>query len=285
MHGHHDGIGYTWQDPSHKDTMNQLLPIPPDSRMAADIARMESVLRALRGVVAQAGPDALARFSAHDASRGGGGVAFSDLFTSGEARYDWQEFYHYYAIEKRDKYAAEYGPLTDYRGPQWVKFSTEDRLLWVQLIPKMLEALAGQNVHVMRDTSWRWDRHNPRPGGQARYVPVYQAMVSLPLGENAPFAPEAVLPELLQGICTADNPLADVHLLDWMQDTLGSVPVTALGWTPDGLRARFSNEADLDTVREKLFSDYPCVKGRIGEGRTKDWLLSVDLRPAAVPAT
>lgn len=254
--------------------MTDLLPIPADSLVARDILRMEQVLVALRTTAAGAG--ALDKFSAHDYSRGGG-VKFANLLVTGEGQYDWQAFYHYHGVEWRGRHRATEQRPAGTRGPQWVRFCTEDRKLWAHLLPAMLESLRGMRVHVTRDASWRWDRTNPRPNGSPRYIPVYQAMVSLDSESSAGFDPESVLPSFLDNCCLADNPLADQHLFDWQQDSLGKLLFSSYAWNPNGVTAVFAKKADLVEAANVLFAGYDTVIER-KPARLRRWALKVDLR-------
>lgn len=256
--------------------MSQLLPIPADSLAAKGIARMEEVLNRIRQAPLDAGVAQV--FEAHDASRGGHGTKFSELYTTGEGRWDWQSFYHYYGIDWRSTRWGEQGSHRGDRGPDWVKFSTEDRQAWGRLLPQMLRSLNGLQVSVTRDSSWRWDRENPRPTrGQPTYVPVYQAMVVLTDSSRPAFDAEAVAGSLLQHHCFADHPLADKHLFDWQEDVFGQLLFRSYGWYRDGFWAQFDRKGEMEEACQSMFQGLRHSVEKHGKGGDVRWLVTVDL--------
>ncbi len=256
--------------------MSNLLPIPPESFAAKRIIRMEDVLRRLRQVTRDAG--ASDRFEAHDASRGGHGTKFSELYTTGEGQWDWQSFYHYYGIHWRSLRYGETESGRGDRGPDWVKFSTEDRLSWGRLLPLMLQALDGLQVSVTVDSSWRWDRQNPRPSrGQPTYIPVYQAMVLLGDSSRPAFNADVTATALLKRHCFADHPLADKHLFDWQEDVFGQLLFRSYGWHRDGFWAQFDRKADLEEACKTMFAGLTHQFERFGKGGDVRWVVTVDL--------
>ncbi len=259
--------------------MSQLLPIPADSAAARGISRMEEVLRRLRQVPLEQG--FAERFFAHDASRGGQGVKFSELFVSGEGRWDWQEFYHYHGLSWRSRQYGETQTFRTDQGPSWVKFSTEDRLAWGRLLPLMLRSLDGLHVSVSQDTSWRWDRQHPRPNGSATYVPVYQAMVALRQPTGLAFDAKTAVPSLLGRHCMAEHPLADRHLFDWQQDVFGQLLFRSYGWHRDGFWAQFHLKREMEQACQTMFEGLPHTVEKIGKGGNAHWLVVVDLSKAS----
>ena len=252
-----------------------LYPIVPGSRTERDIHRMEEALRTLRDLTVAAG--VAQAFNASDSSRGFGNVAFSKLFFSDEDVYDFQRFYHYYGIDFRDN------PETTAQGckqagPQWVKFGTEDRLVWGNLLPQLLRALAGKGVHVARSQSWRWDRtEHPRANGKPRYVPVYEMMVTLDVAGARAWNPEPVIEAALRSHCMGLHPLADQHLFDWQEDTVQERLFSHYGWTRSGVVVFFDRLKALKRAKEILFPGLPCMEAKVGKGRSQSWSLTIDL--------
>lgn len=258
--------------------MTSFVPIPTESLMARDIFRMEEVLRALRQVLRD--NEAAETFYVQDAFRGGGDTWMSQVTLTGER--DWGTYYQYYEASRRDRFSTdiERASLQHIRGPQWTRFGTEDRLAWVRLLPALIQSLAGLDVRVTPDQSWRWDhREQPRPNGSARYVPRYQVMVSLGSTGAKPFDPEGVAQALLKGVATTSNPLADQHLFDWQQDLVGKKFFHQYGWSGTTLEAVFDTKALLEEGKKALFDGYECESRRLRPGDRKDtrWVLSVKM--------
>jgi len=253
---------------------SNLTPIPPGSRMGGDISRMEAALRAVRTALVTAGVQD--KFFAHDVSRGGAHTAFAEVYTTGEGDYDWQGFYHYYGLDHRSRSGNMF---VDSPGPQWVRVSTEARLLWVAHLPNMLEALRGMPVHVSHSTSWRWDRDNPRPNGRARYVRVYEVLISQGRSDEA-FVPEDVLPQLLKNICRLPHPLGDQHLFDWQEDVHGKRLFGMYGWNESGILVNFDTKALMEEAVQTMFKDFTCTVTKTGRG---NWQLHVSLAEAEQP--
>lgn len=229
---------------------------------------MEAILRAVRKALTTAGVQN--KFFAHDVARGGAHTSFAELFTTGEGDYDWQAFYHYYGLGCRDRRGETFA---DGPGPQWVRVSTEARLLWVAQLPNMLEALRGMPVHVSHSSSWRWDYANPRPNGQPRYVPGYEILVSLGRPTDA-FVPEDELPHLLKNICRLPHPLGDQYLFDWQDDVHGKRLFNTYSWNETGVLTKFKTKALMEEALKTMFKDFNCTVTKTGRG---NWQLHVSL--------
>lgn len=251
-----------------------LAPIPEGSRMATDINRLETALRALRAAVADE-PGAPSGIFAHDHTRGNRQIPFNELVTTGEGEFDWQEFYHYHALIQRSGRNREESFTGHGFGPQWFRVSTPDRLLWVRTLPTLLEALRGMPVSVTRSSSWSWDRVNLRPKGQARYVPEYEILVSSSV--NASFDPSATTASLLSGICTIDHPICNQQLFDWQQDTLGERLFKSYKWSTSGVEVSFENKSLMERAMAELFPDVAHTINKTGKGRGTTWHVCFDL--------
>lgn len=249
-----------------------LLPIHPDSRVARDIDRLEEALRRIRTVVSDAG--VAERFMASEVNLRS---SFDKLMLTGEGQWDWQGFYNSWGCSWRMAGRSN-TPKTfpmDQPGPQWVKFSTEDRLGWGRLLPVIIQALAGHDVSISLCPSWRWDHFNRRRDGQPRCIKVFEAMIISHAGK--PFVPGDLGKALIAGHCMVDHPICDEDLFAWRDDLGSDCHFTGYHWTPTGFVATIWEKKNQKATCEALFGGLAYTLEREGKGEDTHWTVTVDL--------
>lgn len=251
--------------------MSDLLPIHPESQVARDIARLEEALRRIRTVVTDAG--VADRLFASEVNRQ---ESFSKLMFTGEGQWDFQQFYNSWGISWRMR--GRNRPVTfpmHQSGPQWVKFSTEDRLAWGRLLPTIVEALAGSEVSLTLDHGWRWDHQRPRPNGRPRCIRNYKAMLC---GTAAkPFVPGKLGEQLVASHCMVDHPICDVDLFEWRDDLRSECGFTGYHWTPGGFVLSIWEKRNPQEACSVLLGGLAYTLERTGKGEDTHWTVTVDL--------
>jgi hypothetical protein len=255
--------------------VTNIAPIPANSRMALDIAKIDAAVVAMRSA-AQTVPGAASRIYVHDHLRSNRLTTIEQYRAVGEGQYGFDEFYHYWDCEGRSSRRGEEPRISHRSGPHWIRISTPHRLLWVETLPLMLESLRGMPVTVSRSTSWTWDRVNRRPNGEARYVHEFEILLCLS-HEVTGFLPEPYVTELLKNVCRADHPLADEYLFHWQIDRFRKSTFTSYGWTAKGVSINFDTKELMEQSLAEMFPGIKHEITRTGKGNGTTWHVELDL--------
>lgn len=255
--------------------MHQLAPIPPGSNMGNGFATIDAAIVAMRTAAKQV-PNAGSRIYVHDHMSSNRSLTIENYRASGEGKYGWDEFYYHWKSRIGGSRHDDNLDISKLPGPHWIRIGTPHRLLWVEMLPIMLESLRGMPVTVSTSCSWTWDYENARPNGHPRHVREYEILLFI-TSDGAGFIPEPHVAELLKNVCRADHPLADQDLFSYQKDNFGKSTFSCYGWTEKGVKINFDTKELMEKTLAEMFPGIDHVTTRTGTGSGTTWHVELDL--------